>query len=332
MDKDIYDVAIIGTGPSGLAAAIRCLKNNLTCLSITGRIDDMDLPFQSTPAESIHPGVESLLKMLSAEETMSSCSRGNYTDIYDGTISQELGSDENGKWAGCHMDKPRMLKSLLSIALNYGLNVLANDKIHTILDHGEHIEIKTANGKILKSRFVIDGSGRSQVIGQLLKLEKEYFSAPIICWTGLTKVTDTNVMDNLRTSFFMGGSQSTWLAPEINSCCTWTQISMEKLKTYTPPKILAAYPLISQIQVYNMRWRLYNRLQIGKIFLCGDAAGVLDPSSGQGILMSLMSAIMAADAVASTVHGMAELRNAGNHYNAWFQESYRRKAEQLSNL
>ncbi|MBB6238053.1 flavin-dependent dehydrogenase [Pedobacter sp. AK013] len=330
MIEKVYDVILIGAGTAGLSSAIRCLQHELNCVMITGDITKLDYPFQSTPAESVHPGLDTLMNMLSADKAITSNSRGTYTRIYDGELFQELGRDENGAWTGTHIDKPGFVKSLFSVALSYGLNTITGEKIKTIKREKDYIIVNTSTGNQIKSRFIIDGSGKEQVAGKLLKIGKTNFSNPIICWSGLSRITNNNQMASLKTSFQKYGQNWLWLAPEINHYCTWTQVSTGKNKIYQAPVALLNASLVSPIQIHSMRWRLYNQVYTDRIFLCGDAAGLLDPSSGQGILMSVMSGIFAADTIAGIFSKEHSEAIAGSHYQQWFQQVFRDKVSQLN--
>jgi flavin-dependent dehydrogenase len=64
--------------------------------------------------------------------------------------------------------------------------------------------------------------------------------------------------------------------------------------------------------------------------LTGDAAGVLDPGSGQGILSALMSGIMAAEAVARCVIDVTLANWHVAHYDTWFINQFEEKATTLA--
>ena len=75
-----------------------------------------------------------------------------------------------------------------------------------------------------------------------------------------------------------------------------------------------------------MRWRLYRPVCKEGVVLCGDAAGILDPAAGQGILNALWSGMIAANAVVSCLQ-QPELE-AFNlaRYDDWFVRQYEEKA------
>lgn len=330
MPEKCYDVIIIGGGTAGISAAIRCLQQDLTCVMITKDITRLDYPFQSTPAESVHPGLDTIMNMLSAHEAITLNARGSYTRIYDGESFQELGRDENGAWTGTHIDKPGFVKSLFAVALSYGLATITDEKIRTIRREKDYIEVSMSNGSQIRSRFMIDGSGKEQLAGKLFKISKTNFSNPIICWSGLSRISDSKLMASLKTSFQKDRQNWLWLAPEINHYCTWTQVSSTKNKVYEVPAVLSNALLVSPIQVHSMRWRLYDQVYSNRTFLCGDAAGLLDPSSGQGILMSAMSGIFAADTIAGILSKGHSESIASAHYQQWFRQIFRNKVSQLN--
>jgi flavin-dependent dehydrogenase len=97
-----------------------------------------------------------------------------------------------------------------------------------------------------------------------------------------------------------------------------------------PPEFLKKYSLFGAIKKANMRWRLFRPVCREGVILCGDAAGVLDPAAGQGILNSLCSGIKAAQGVIACLETPEYENIILAQYDDWFYEQYASKVESLS--
>lgn len=327
-DNNSYDVIIIGSGVSGTASAIRCLNAGLSCLMITGNVDWLDSSFQTTPTESVHPGVETILRMLSRANLLTSCCRGRYSSILNVEGKNVLA--ENEIWRGYHLDKPLFVKSLITAAILIGLDLKTDDMVVGILKESDSLyKLRTTSGNRLLGRRVIDASGRRQIAGKLLHLKKSFYSPSLLCYTGLIGNINEEIFDQLQTSFTKKNDKWIWLAPEENYCCTWTTLSLQTQRDYGIPKELSDFTSIAAPRVRNIRWRLYDSLIHEGIVLTGDAAGILDPSSGQGILSALMSALMAADCVIDYFNSKKDNNLVFKRYDEWFRHFYLAKAKML---
>ena len=86
---------------------------------------------------------------------------------------------------------------------------------------------------------------------------------------------------------------------------------------------------MSHIRSANMRWRIFRPLADNSVLLTGDAAGIIDPGAGQGILNACYSGIMAARALISIASGEMTAETALNWYDEWFMTNYLQKVSRL---
>ncbi|WPU99206.1 tryptophan 7-halogenase [Mucilaginibacter sp. cycad4] len=322
-----FDVIIAGGGVAGAATAIRCRQSGLRCLMITGNLNPLDVLFQTTPSESVHPGAETLLNALGAFNLLAASCRGRYDGIATGNSVNFLGSDAHGKWQGYHLDKPLFVKGLIAAALLSGTETLSNEKITSLaLGNGGRMVVKVSAGITYQARYLIDASGHSQIAGKILNLKKSFYSPVLYCWTGLTSGISDDVFSQLHTSFDMTRHGWQWLAPEDHQYCTWTTVSTLR-NAHRPISPVAGNSFQSVHR--NMRWRLYDKLAYEGIILCGDAAGILDPASGQGLLMALMSGIQAAECVKLAFYSGRQTASIAKDYTDWFKGFYLKKMELL---
>src|SRR5580658_5325196 len=98
---DHTDVAIVGGGPAGSAAAIWCAKSGLDVLLLEAQ------PFpRDRPGESLHPGIEPLFDQLGAGDAIRAAGflryRGHQV-IWGGPPRYEaFGAGASGPWLGFH--------------------------------------------------------------------------------------------------------------------------------------------------------------------------------------------------------------------------------------
>ena len=347
------DVIIIGSGPAGCSAASTCLKAGLDVMIITDQGPRDFLPSLSKRGvggelESIHPGVSSLLEKIGAAGAEVAATRARYTGIQVGNTYTPLGEDDSGVWNGMHIDRHVFDAQLLHRIRETGVVVRFNTEVEGFLLKDDRvIGIKTASTE-LYAKYIIDASGHHAIAGRKLKFRRRFFSPPFVCWTGISKCVQplSFLLPSLRkrevqpaltrsrqwgefvdrAHFIPHKNGWTWLAPTPPDHCAWTRLRVKGEKSFLPPEELKDCIPVGKIKAANMRWRLYRPVCKEGVVLCGDAAGILDPAAGQGILNALWSGMIAANAVVSCLQ-QPELE-AFNlaRYDDWFVRQYEEKA------
>ncbi len=328
-------IIIIGSGPGGCAAAITCAQAGLNTVLVTNK-NSGEKPtgskIISPPLESIHPGVESLLIQLHAAETIPVASRAIYEGIQTGDHYVPLGADEKGNWQGHHINRDIFDAQLLDHAKKQGVTVIRNETVSELIEENNWVVgIKTASGKTIHSAYVIDASGHKRIAGKKLRFREKFFSPSLVAWTGVAEGLDANdtLFKKPVTHFIPCRDGWTWLAPEPPHRCTWTRLAVKGKQDLLPPVELSHYALAEKIKTSNRRWRIFRPLSKEGVILCGDAAGILDPAAGQGVLNAIWSGIKAAQCVVSCLHQPDYETVYLAQYDDWFMRQYEQKAEQL---
>jgi flavin-dependent dehydrogenase len=323
------DVIIIGAGPAGCAAAIAARQSGLrTC--IIHKAVQTEEGMQAS--ESVHPGIESILSTLHAAHCLKAASRGVYEGIQTGDQFSSLGADDSGPWLGHHISRYLFDNELLRCAEMQGAEVIAGERVAGFtFDHNRVTGVQTASGKHFAGRYVIDASGHQQAGGRLPGFKEIFFTPPLVTWTGVSECTvqDNPLFVKQFTRFMPFSNGWTWLAPEPPSKCTWTRLSLKRKPPFLPPDELRECPLAGKIKVSNRRWRLSRPLCTEGVILCGDAAGLLDPAAGQGILLALMSGMMAVRTVVAVLHKPDLEGFYLAQYDEWFCRYFLDKVEKL---
>jgi len=325
-----FDVIVIGSGPAGCSAALTCHHAGLNVLVVTLEPDQLHAtPSTPVPLESIHPGVSSLLAKIEASEAAHAATAALYSGIYTGSSYTPLGEDSSGIWQGMHIDREIFDHQLLQSIRNAGVEVRYNEKVVSCLQENDKvIGIRTGSMEYY-ANYVIDASGKNGLMGKKLNFKQQFFSPPLFCWTGVSEYTGASLYDQQAAHFISGTDGWSWLAPQPPNFCSWTRLSIKGKKSVSPPDELKKGKVIGEIHFANMRWRLFRPVCSEGILLCGDAAGVLDPAAGQGILNALWSGIFAANAA---VKCLQEPDYAAFHlanYDTWFVQQFEAKVDQL---
>lgn len=317
-----YDLIILGSGPAGVAAALTARKAHLNVLVISKEPESSTDQF--TPLQSIHPGVVSLLEGLGLGEAVYNSSRNTFTAIQVNGSSNELGPADQ-KWHGHHMERTEFDRLLWS-ALNQNAIPIMPEVFLQLSEKSNGLKVKTTKNTYF-TRYLIDATGHKRKTKAFLNLSETSITKPMTCWTGVSEL-DKIPQNTLNTSFISDSTGWTWIAPENNRRFTWTQLKSEKQQSYLPP--LSGSRLISEVTAHDVRWRISRPVCKLRTLLCGDAAGVLDPAAGQGILTALTSGIMAARTVASCVNKPGLENYFFFNYDQWFLGQHEQMVNQLS--
>jgi len=318
------DIIILGTGPAASAAAITAADAGLRVAMIAHAKKKTDLCDE--PLQSIHPGLETLLASLGAEQAITYAAKGSYEGILTAGEYQPLSTIEDERWKGHHISKFRFDDYLAFCVRKRTVEIIDGDDV-TGLTPGR---VSLRSDRCLNTRYIIDASGRARIAGKMLKVREQIYSPPLTTWSGVAHEIPNNIATSLQTAFIPESFGWTWLAPHLTNSCTWTRLAVTKREKLTPPDLLVAAGYHSPVISASMRWRLFNRLVLeNHILLAGDAAGLLDPAAGQGILRACWSGIMAARSVVAIINSGVRPGVALDAYEDWFNTDYHRTAAKL---
>ncbi|GAB5525621.1 MAG: hypothetical protein Roseis2KO_34930 [Roseivirga sp.] len=320
----VYDLIVLGCGPGGYAAAYTASMAGIDILVITKTRQGSLHGEKITPVQSIHPGVVSLLERLELKKIVDQATRAVFSEIQSGDQVNPLGQNDE-TWYGHHLDRVIFDRGLtdtlnaLSIPLTY-------ESVREVL--GGHDEVKVYTDKnSYRARYVIDATGYRRKSNSKLHLYNKSYSATMTCWTGRAVFSESSTQ-SLKTSFQSLEDGWVWIAPESENTYTWTQLSLQKKKPKEAP--LPDSNIIGHPDAYNVSWRLSRPICKDNILLCGDAAGMIDPASGQGILKALLSGIKAARCVRACLHQQAMAHYHQVEYDQWFIHQFEQSVEKLS--
>ena len=307
------DVAIIGAGPAGCAAAIRARQAGLTVSII-----DINREPKISPGETLHPGIEPLLKQLGVyDEVLHANFRrhhGIWTETEGTKYFAPYGADNHGPWLGFQAIRQKLHQILQQAAMNSGAQ-LHRGMIpeRTITDGNKVVGIKAGGSKFL-ARWTIDATGRSAWLARELALPVRRFSPPLRARFGWHDKKDQN--SDGQPSFMFRKDGWDWHAPITEDRVAWVKLRIDE----------------SYRRVHSgadLSWQSRATCAGPGFFLLGDAAATLDPASSHGVLRALMSGILSGYLMECCVHRNASETKIASIYRAWLRSSFEHDEKRL---
>jgi flavin-dependent dehydrogenase len=158
--------------------------------------------------------------------------------------------------------------------------------------------------------------------------EKSY-SPTLVAWTGISFASECNFNESENAYFIPNKDGWTWIAQLENKSFYWTKLSSKKKADLSVPKELSKFHETTISKVANMRWRIFRPLCIEGGILCGDAACLIDPAAGQGILNALSSGIKAGQTAVACIQNLQFENIILAEYDSWGLNQFEQKVNQL---
>ena len=283
------DVAVLGCGPAGAAAAIRCAQAGLDTILIEAETFPRD-----RPGETLHPGVEPLLEMLGVLDDVLQLEplrhTGNWIEWGGEREFQAFGADEDGQWRGFQVLRSDLDAILMRRARQVGVAVYEGCRASSaLIDADRLLGVSTAAGDV-RAQWVVDAGGGRHWLADQLGIDTDVRSPRLLAWYGYAEGS-TDEWDAPRIAADEGGW--TWIAPIRAGLLQWTRLNFDNARpepTWLPPQ-LAGYRPRGTMRGADVTWRAVAPPAGPGFFMIGDAAAVLDPASSHGVLKGLVTGI-----------------------------------------
>ncbi len=323
------DLAIIGGGPGGCAAAISAAHAGLRVLLI----ERLTFP-RHRPGETLPPGAEPLFRQLGVWEEIENAGflrhPGQRVAWVGDSKFSGFGGTEDEPWLGFQAWRPVLDAILLRRAAAVGVEVWQPcSAVSPVVQDGRVLGVVTDRGEV-RARYVVDATGGRGWLARKLKWPVERRSPQLFASYGYieTKQAAEWFVPELRST----AAGWMWMAQVLPRVVAWTQLSLGGRRTGMP-SWLTCLPDARRLAVggasADVTWRLASHAAGPGWFLVGDAALVLDPASSHGVLRALMSGMMAAHVCAQVCRDELPEKSAAKAYAGWVRAWFENDAEKL---
>ena len=319
----MIDVVIIGGGPAGCAAAIRCAQRGLSAMIVDPAAGEGD-----RPGETMHPGAGVIFETLGVTDRLDAAGilrhPGQWVETADSAEMHPFGDDANGPWLGYQIPASVLDPILLDRALECGVQLRRELAETPILRGGRVAGVATTSGEI-QARVVIDASGRRQWLAAALGLARDVRSPRLLAFYGYLRDRPMPAVPLFRA--LDDGWE--WIAPIGSGRTAWVRLALAA----DASRILAEAPALeAEARAADVTWRLAHPPAGRGYFLAGDSAFVLDPSSSHGVLKALLSGTNAAVCAADLLQGTASEESICRAYEQWITAMFEHDVRGLTEL
>lgn len=325
-----FDVLIVGAGPAGCAAAIRAASRGLRVAMVEQAAYPRDLP-----GEALHPQVDDLFAELGVSEAIAAAGFircPGWIREREGERSFVAFDGPGGLRFGYQAWRAELDSILLARARSAGVTVAQPAKIHRPLVEGEEIAGVEVNGESWMCRHSVDASGASGWLARVLRLPGIEFSPKLVArYAYFRGDRAIGVIPEFREH----ACGWTWLARVKNKCCQCVQLSLDtrtKSDALPLPDCVPGHTRFRGVRFRGAKvtWRLTPECAGAGYFLCGDAAGVLDPAASSGVARALASGLKAADLILEIEKNKINRETAAAMYRRWYAELFVEQARELA--
>jgi flavin-dependent dehydrogenase len=316
---------VVGAGPAGTATALALLQSGMEVTIM----DHAAFP-RHRPGETLPPAIEPLLKKLNASDVLHALPylrhSGHWVKWGRGEkqfvpFQSEAAANASGTWTGVQAPRAQWDQQLLALAISRGAEFIQRTPPEISRDTSRRILI--ADRHFSADDFIVDCSGSSRWLQRQLAIPLRQISRNLVAQYGYATGDATAELPLIRTE----GQGWTWLAEISPRRFQWTHVAPHESAPAREwrPRELAALSVERRFGA-DVTWRLLAETAGRRWFVAGDAAAILDPSSGHGILRAMMSGMMAAHLIAAVAQKQIADTTAAPLYHRWLESWFHQDA------
>lgn len=319
------DIAVVGGGPAGSAAAIACAQRGLRVV-----LFERDTFARERPGETLHPGIEPLLAQLGVADRLADVVGARHAGIFiewgGPRRFEPFGADAGGAWTGFQVWRQDFDALLLERARETGVAVRRPVPVTGLSAGGA---LRSADG-ILYARIVIDATGRARWLGRALGIASTPRSPRLVARYGYAR--GHCPARDAAPALVADRHGWTWTAMVRPDTYQWTRLAFNghRPKPDWMPDEFAGLTPLGPSRGADVTWRLAETVARPGWFMVGDAAAMLDPTSSRGVLRAIASGIMAAHLAAAVIRGAAPADRTAAAYRNWLSGWFDTDAARLS--
>jgi flavin-dependent dehydrogenase len=285
----VIDVAIIGGGPAGSAAAIACARAGLGAVVFErrGPADEAGDKDSTEPEESIGPDCVALLAELGIDclrmsTPFAGVAVGNHLAVFGDVVPV----------AGFHLRRSRLDRELRTAATRSGATVRLGVGAGGLESYGGMGFLLQSSIGPIAARQLIDASGRRSWLARRLGLQRNRRSPPLLAWRDV--LTSPDAVTGAVARFTPRPDGWTWLADVSPG-----RVVRTRLAATGSAARLGRAARSAAASTHAATWRVTRQLAGKNWFIAGEAAAALDPATGSGVSFALRSGLAAGRAAAA---------------------------------
>jgi geranylgeranyl reductase family protein len=307
-----YDVIVVGAGPAGSTAAKNLAEKGIKVLLLDKATFPRDKPCGGglpTRVQKRFPYIEPFLDSVSYGTTMFSSSLRYKCDLIREKPFLEM------------VLRTDFDHGLLSLAQKAGATFLGGKSVVDVVVQKDKVSVMLEDGQTMETQMVIGSDGMHSVVAEKTNLSKKL---EVLC---ISLMQEQPMTPKQLTTFFTkkrmiylfikahGIAGYAWVFPKKNSVNIGigefqSAVSKERPKiplketyekfiaTLQEKKLLPADFPIENLKGATLPIFPLENTCGDRVLLCGDAAGFINPITGEGIYYAMVSGQIAADVIA----------------------------------
>ena len=300
MPRVAYDIIVVGAGPSGSLAAYRLAAAGARVAIIDASQFPREKPCGGGLQQrslvripfGLGPVLRGALNHLALSHGLGECRRLSYPEPL---VYPVLRSEFD--------------HYLLEAAIRVGAQFIPGVKVSAVRqDAADHAVVETDSGP-LRSSFVVGADGANSVVSRILNKRSDYFwQAALYCEMPESAVNPESIdIATMRVDWGSLPSGYAWAFPKRGSVNVGVGCPIHMGKMLRPylAKFLSVERIVRDGRIGSLRFRGHQlptltkrtRLAKGSVLLVGDAAGMVEPLTGDGISYACHSAQIAAEVI-----------------------------------
>jgi len=309
----IYDVIIIGAGAAGASAALEFARADICTLVVEKEALPREKPCGGAMPSSVGELLGLDISKIVKNRTQSLKIYNNYQD--------EVTSKTLGTGAPVLINRSEFDMFVLDQAKSIGcenIQIIDQCSVISINETDDKVHISLQNGKEFQTKYLIGADGALSKTASMAGLMKKRKFAPSLD----AEITTNdqyyhNHKDEMVINYFCLPHGYGWIFPKEKnrfSCGVGTWGKPLNLNRELDNFIGRSFPWesIEKIEVSGYPIPIYQgrqQISTNRILLSGDAAGLVDPVSGEGIRFALHSGKIAANVIANALKGSTLAKN-----------------------
>jgi geranylgeranyl reductase family protein len=310
---EILDVVVVGAGPGGISAAITAAAAGCSVVCL----DKAEFPRDKTCGDGLTAGA--LRRLESLGLARADLEAAGVADVRETVLVSPSGRrvtlplPADGGLHAAVVARRDLDAALVGLAARRSVDVRQQCTAEKVAPHAGEIELLLADGTSLRARHVIAADGHWSAVRRALEPDaprdlgewhavRQYFAdvdddrmwvlferdlLPGYAWVFPRPGGGANVGYGVLRADGRTGRDLKALWPELLSRPALREILGGRARATEPVR---AWPIPTRYDA--------DRLVNGRVLFVGDAAGVVDPMTGEGIAQALETGALAAEAIA----------------------------------